>query len=81
MPYIYNVDAGDLLSRTGFIFAGTSILLFAASWNLIPDTTGMTSEDLDHAYNQGLPAWRINKGAAESRFGFSDAGKGDVVAE
>jgi hypothetical protein len=31
MPYIYNVDVGNLGARTGFIFAGTSILLFAGT--------------------------------------------------
>lgn len=66
MPYIYNVDAGNLGARTGFIFAATSILLLLASWYLIPDSTGMNTDELDEAYAQKIPAWRMQKGAAAS---------------
>ncbi|PVH79619.1 MFS general substrate transporter [Cadophora sp. DSE1049] len=67
MPYIYSVDAGNLLARTGFIFVGTTVLLFIISWYLIPDTTGMNAEDLDFAYEQKIPAWRINLEAIAHR--------------
>lgn len=66
MPYIYNVDAGNLLGRTGFIFAGTSILLFIASWFLIPDTSNMDVEELDAAYAQKIPARRIRSGCVRN---------------
>lgn len=66
MPYIYNVDAGNLGARTGFIFAATSVLLFAATWYLVPDTTGMTVEEIDDAYAHKLPARRIKSGAVSA---------------
>ncbi|KAK5108279.1 hypothetical protein LTR62_008594 [Meristemomyces frigidus] len=62
MPYIYNVDAGNLGARTGFIFTATSVLLCIATFYLVPDTTNMSLEDLDHAYDQKVPAWRIKAG-------------------
>lgn len=65
MPYIYNVDAGDLLGRTGFIFAVTSVLLFAATWFLVPDTSNLSIEELDEAYAQRIPARRIRSGCLE----------------
>jgi hypothetical protein len=73
MPYIYNVDAGNLGARTGFIFVATSALLVGATFYLVPDTTGMTIEDLDLAYAQKRPAWRINNSvvAREADVGMS----------
>ncbi|KAF4629180.1 hypothetical protein G7Y89_g8966 [Cudoniella acicularis] len=61
MPYIYNVDAGNLGARTGFVFAGTSALIIAGTWYFVPDTTGMTAEEIDHAYARGIPSRKIKK--------------------
>lgn len=52
-PYMYNVDSGNLGARTGFIYAGTTFFLIIIAWWLIPDTTGMTTEEVDHAYESG----------------------------
>jgi hypothetical protein len=54
VPYMYNVDSGNLGARTGFVFAGTSIVLIVLGWLYIPDTTGMTAEEIDHAYIQNI---------------------------
>lgn len=78
MPYIYNVDVGNIGARTGFIFAGTSVLLLAGTWYLVPDTTNMTTEEIDEAYAQKLPAWRIKSGAVDVDFGVAVAGKSVV---
>jgi hypothetical protein len=40
VPYIYNVDSGNLGARTGFVFMGTSICLVIGSWILVPNTAG-----------------------------------------
>jgi MFS family permease len=53
-PYMYNVDSGNLGAKTGFIYAGTSLLLIVGGWYLIPDTTGMTTEEIDGAYEAGV---------------------------
>ncbi|KAH8652630.1 general substrate transporter [Tricladium varicosporioides] len=63
VPYIYNVDAGNLGARTGFVFAGTSLLVILGTWYFVPDTTRMTAEEIDHAYERGLPSRHINKDA------------------
>jgi hypothetical protein len=49
-PYMYNVDSGNLGARTGFVYAGTTIILLFGAWILIPNTTGMTTEEIDCAY-------------------------------
>ncbi|KAF9876646.1 maltose permease MAL61 [Colletotrichum karsti] len=60
-PYMYNVDSGNLGARTGFVYAGTSVFLLAAAWVLVPDTTGMTTEEIDHAYESGLAPRQFQK--------------------
>ena len=53
-PYMYNVDSGNLGARTGFIYAGTTLFLGAAAWALVPNITGMTTEEIDAAYEAGI---------------------------
>ncbi|KAJ0329938.1 hypothetical protein COL5a_003767 [Colletotrichum fioriniae] len=60
-PYMYNVDSGNLGARTGFIYAGTSVFLLAGAWFLVPDTTGMTTEEIDKAYESELTPRRFQK--------------------
>lgn len=62
VPYIYNVDSGNLGARTGFIFAGTSILLLIGAFFLVPETINMTIEEIDIAYERKIPARHIKKG-------------------
>jgi len=44
VPYMYNVDSGDLGARTGFVFVGTTMLLLVAGYFMVPDTTGLTAD-------------------------------------
>ncbi|KAL5347519.1 hypothetical protein ACLOAV_007831 [Pseudogymnoascus australis] len=46
VPYMYNIDSGNLGAKTGFVFAGTSVILFCISWFVIPETAGLTVEDI-----------------------------------
>ena len=63
--YMYNVDSGNLGARTGFVYAGFTILLIAGAFWIVPDTTGMTTEEIDFVYSRGVPARKINKGLVE----------------
>jgi hypothetical protein len=58
---MYNVDSGNLGARTGFVFVGTSIILIAGGWLLVPDTTGLTAEQIDHAYEQRFSPRQFQK--------------------
>lgn len=53
-PYLYNVGAGsaDLGARTGWVFAGTSVLLWVAAWWLVPETRGLSIEVMDGLYER-----------------------------
>ncbi|KAG9235450.1 putative maltose permease MAL61 [Amylocarpus encephaloides] len=75
-PYMYNVapDAGNLGAKTGFIFMGTSIILFVWAWFWVPETKGLSTEELDLLYERGVePRFfareidRLRKGAEEQR--------------
>lgn len=43
---MYNIDSGNLGAKTGFVFAGTSVLLFCISWFVVPETSGLTVEEI-----------------------------------
>lgn len=44
------MDEGNLGVRTGFIWAGFSIFLIIGAWFLIPDTTNLSTEEIDKLY-------------------------------
>ncbi|KAJ5655833.1 hypothetical protein N7507_007783 [Penicillium longicatenatum] len=56
VPYIYNVDSGNLGARTGLVFAGATVLLIWGVWSIVPDTTGLSTEDIDNLYEAKVPA-------------------------
>lgn len=66
-PYMYNVgsDSGNLGAKTGFVYMGTSILLWAMAWIWLPETKGLSTEDLDKLYERGANprkfSWEIRQ--------------------
>ncbi|UJO19999.1 MFS transporter fmqE [Fulvia fulva] len=50
VPYMYNVDSGNLGAKTGLVFAGASVLLLLASYPLIPDLRGLSTVEVDRLY-------------------------------
>lgn len=39
LPYIYNVDAGNLRGKTGFVYAGMAVLCLVVSWYYVPEVS------------------------------------------
>ncbi|KAL2784703.1 general substrate transporter [Aspergillus keveii] len=71
VPYMYNVDSGNLGARTGLVFAGVSVLLTWGAWVLVPDLEGLSTEDVDVLYQDKTPVRRFKEskrgaGSAES---------------
>ena len=62
VPYMYNVDSGNLGARTGFVFAGITIVLGLFLFFLTPEPRGMTIEEIDRAYSENIPTMKIRKG-------------------
>jgi hypothetical protein len=56
-PYMYNVGSGsgNLGAKTGLVFMGSSILLFVMAFLWIPETQGLTTEDIDYLYKKVNP--------------------------
>jgi SP family general alpha glucoside:H+ symporter-like MFS transporter len=52
-PYMYNVDSGNLGAKTGFVYAGLTVVVAVISWFLVPETAGLSVEDIDRAYETG----------------------------
>ncbi|KAJ5108302.1 hypothetical protein N7456_004977 [Penicillium angulare] len=61
VPYMYNVDSGDLGARTGFVFAGTSVLLLWGALTIVPNTTGLSPGDIDDMYEARVPIREFSK--------------------
>lgn len=61
VPYMYNVDSGNLGARTGFVFAAFSLLLIIGTWYIVPETSGLTVEEIDQAYNEKVPTRQFQK--------------------
>jgi hypothetical protein len=59
VAYIYNVDAGNLGIRAGFVYGGGSLLFFVVSYLLVPDLRGFATEEVDWLYENKVPAWKI----------------------
>jgi hypothetical protein len=61
VPYMYNVDSGNLGAKTGLIFAGATVPLLVGVFYLTPETTGLTTEDIDKFYESRVPPRRFAK--------------------
>lgn len=59
VPYMYNVDSGGLGARTAFPFAGITVLLVIGAYLLVPDTTGLTTEEIDRLYEDKVSVRRF----------------------
>jgi len=59
VAYIYNVDAGNLGIRAGFVYGGGSLLFFVISYLLVPDLRGFAKEEVGWLYENQVPVWKI----------------------
>ncbi|KAL3427197.1 maltose permease MAL61 [Phlyctema vagabunda] len=55
VAYIYNVDAGNLGIRAGFVYGGGSFLFLVVSYFLVPELKGFAVEEIDWLYENGIP--------------------------
>ncbi|KAL4978231.1 general substrate transporter [Aspergillus desertorum] len=59
VPYMYNVDSGNLRARTAFPFARITVLLVIGAYFLVPDTTGLSTEEIDRLYEDKVSPRRF----------------------
>ncbi|KAH7130188.1 general substrate transporter [Dendryphion nanum] len=56
VPYMFNVDAGNLGGKIGFIFAALSLLSFFLSFMFVPETKARSFAELDILFERHLHA-------------------------
>ncbi|CEJ55689.1 hypothetical protein PMG11_01932 [Penicillium brasilianum] len=61
VPYIYNVDEGNLGGKTGFVFCGTCIVGLVLSWFEIPETKDVTYVRLNYLFRIGAKTREFGK--------------------
>ncbi|PMD13435.1 general substrate transporter [Hyaloscypha hepaticicola] len=49
-PYMINPDAGDLGAKVGFVFAGLGVPLCILFYFLMPETRGLSFEEIDYLF-------------------------------
>ncbi|OJJ45295.1 hypothetical protein ASPZODRAFT_17513 [Penicilliopsis zonata CBS 506.65] len=54
VPYLYNTGSGDLGAKTGFVFAGLSAICLVVAFFVVPETTGLSVDDIDALYEKGV---------------------------
>ncbi|KAJ6071018.1 general substrate transporter [Penicillium canescens] len=64
VPYIYNVDKGNLGGKTGFVFCGTCIVGLVLSWFEIPETADVTYARLNYLFQIGAKTREFGKPGA-----------------
>jgi hypothetical protein len=50
--YLYNVDAGDLRGKTGFVYFGLSAVGLLISWYMVKETKDLSQEEIDRLYEK-----------------------------
>lgn len=64
------MDEGNLGIKTAFIWAGFSVFLVIGAWFLVPDTTNLSTEEIDRLYTSGIKPRNfqqaLNRGEAEN---------------
>ena len=68
---MYNVGAGsgNLGAKTGFVFMGSSVILFVMAYFWIPETHGLTTEEIDRLYESKVSPRKFGKGLDRGELG------------
>ncbi|KAL3448012.1 general substrate transporter [Aspergillus insuetus] len=61
VPYIYNMDQGNLGGKTGFVFCGTCFIGFALTWLEIPETKSISYARLNYLFQRGTKTREFGK--------------------
>lgn len=72
LPYLYNPDAANLKAKTGFVFAGTSLLACVITWLVVPEMKGRSVMEIDRLFEEGVTArgsgkWKVGVADGEVR--------------
>lgn len=71
VPLITNADGANLRSLICLIWAGAIAISFTFVFFCVPETKGLSVDQIDVLYHAHIPAWRSASWAAEHRDEFS----------
>lgn len=56
LPYLFNADAANLKSKTGFVFGGICVIGWVVSYYTVPEMKDRTPAEIDSMFEAKLPA-------------------------
>jgi len=80
-PYLVNTGAGNagLEVKVFFIWGSTCFGCLLFTYFFIPETKGLSLEEIDEMYNAGVKPWRSTNWAPEAHHWTAEQGKGGVA--
>lgn len=69
VAYIYNVDAGNLGVRAGFVYGAGSLVFVIVSFMLVPDLRGLAIGEVDWLYENKVPVWKFKENVQRAKEG------------
>lgn len=87
VPYMFNTDKGNLGGKTGWIFFVTSILAIAIIWYELPETKGLSFNQIDNRFEMRVPARKFKTSGdteeelADSKLEFGEVSHVDDVEQ
>ena len=59
-PYMLDAQHGNMGPNVGYFYAGVTLVISALVFLLVPETAGLTLEQIDDHFNSGTPAWKTS---------------------
>ncbi|OQE40033.1 hypothetical protein PENCOP_c006G05432 [Penicillium coprophilum] len=59
-PYMLSADYGNMGPNVGYFYAGITAVIGLLTFFLVPETAGITLEQIDEGFNSGIKAWKTS---------------------
>lgn len=59
-PYMLGADYGNMGPNVGYFYAGVTAVIGVLTFLLVPETAGITLEQIDEGFNSGIRAWKTS---------------------
>ncbi|CDM35927.1 hypothetical protein DTO013F2_3023 [Penicillium roqueforti] len=59
-PYMLGAGYGDMGPNVGYFYAGVTVVIAILTFLLVPETAGITLEQIDEGFDSGIKAWKTS---------------------
>lgn len=59
-PYMLNKDYGNMGPNVGYFYAAVTVVIGVLAYLLVPETAGLTLEQIDDVFNSGVRPWKTS---------------------